>query len=107
MKECRTTAYQRNGYWYRSKREGDRVVTEYLGRRSWVQAVVELDDLERQQRQAEQARARAEREAALELDREIDRLGDLTREITGAVLVVSGYRSHKRQWRKQRHGRPN
>jgi len=100
-------AYQRNGYWYRSKREGATVVTEYLGRASWVEPMQRLDDLERQQRELERAKARAEREAALELDREIDGLGELTRQMAGAVLVVSGYHSHKRQWRKQRHASPN
>jgi hypothetical protein len=95
-------AYQRNDYYYRSKREGTRVVTEYVGRRQWVPALLRLGALERERQRSERARTRAEPEAELEVDREIDALDDLTRKLTQAVLIVSGYHTHNRQWRRQR-----
>ncbi|MCE5237181.1 hypothetical protein LLH23_01650 [bacterium] len=95
-------AYQRNGYWYRSRREGGKVVTEYLGNRSWVAPVLWLEEVKRQQHELDRAEAAAAREAERELDRRIDAVGDLARTMTGAVLVVSGYHTHNRQWRKQR-----
>jgi hypothetical protein len=98
-------AYQRGGYWYRSKREGNRVVTEYLGNRSWVQAAARLDALDQERRTLERAERQAEREAELELDREIDALGNQVRLLTQAILLVSGYHTHKRQWRKRRDDR--
>ena len=97
-------AYQRGGYYYRSRREGNRVVTEYLGRRSWVPALLRLETVEREQKAAERAAMRAEREAELEIDREIDNLGADARGLTSAVLLVSGYHTHKREWRRRQHG---
>ena len=95
-------AYQRGGYYYRSRREGDRVITEYLGKGPLVLAMVELGSLERERRAYERAEIRARQEAELEIDREIDALGDLARQLTRAVLVASGYHTHKRQWRRRR-----
>ena len=95
-------AYQRGGYYYRSRREGKRVATEYLGRGEAAQTIARLDALQQEQRVLERAAARAEQEAELEIDREIDALGDLARQLTRAVLVASGYHTHKRQWRRRR-----
>ena len=97
-------AYQRKGYWYRSRREGDKVVTEYLGWSDRADAIAELDALEQQRRESERVEARARRESELELDRDIDALGDLARKATGAVLLASGYHTHKRQWRRRHNG---
>ena len=96
-------AYQRNGYYYQSRRRGDRVVTEYLGSATWAQAAADLDAFEREEAAAE----RAAREADLQLDRDIEALGRVVRSVANAVLTASGYHTHKRQWRKQRHGHDN
>ena len=97
-------AYQRNGYWYRSVRDGDQVRTEYLGTGPLAEAMATLDAVKREERQREWAAMRAEREAQREIDRAIDAVGDLVRVLTHAVLLANGYHAHKRQWRKRRHG---
>jgi len=98
-------AYQRNGYYYRSRRDGDRVVTEYLGRAEWATAAAELDAFERERRREEAAEERARRETELQLDRDIDALGEIARAVTTAALLASGYHTHRRQWRRQRRER--
>ena len=99
-------AYRRRGrYYYRSKREGERVVTEYLGAGDLAQATVALDALDRERRAQERAALRAERERQGEIDRALDAAGALLGELTEAALLVSGYHAHKGQWRKRRDGK--
>ena len=98
-------AYQRNGYWYRSVRDGDRVRTEYLGTGPLAEAIATLDTVEKEERGARRAAARAERKAQREVDQAIDAAGDALRELTSVVLLASGYHRHKGQWRKRRYGR--
>ena len=95
-------AYQRNGYWYRSKRNGDHVETEYLGAGELGRAIAELDALDREQRQMERAELRAEQERERKVDRTLDATGDLLRLLVQAHLLVNGYHNHKGQWRKRR-----
>jgi len=97
-------AYRRNGYWYRSVRDGDQVRTEYLGAGPLAEAMATLDAVEREERELEWAAMRAEREAQREIDRTIDAVGDALRELTRVVLVAYGYHLHKGQWRKRRDG---
>lgn len=88
-------SYRRGGYWYRSRRAGDRVTTEYLGRDEIAGAVAEEERGKR--RQAQMARkAQAEREA---------RLDERSRELSGltaSVLEARGYHLHRGQWRRRR-----
>ena len=97
-------AYWRGPYLYRFKREGRRVVTEYLGRGEFAGIMATLEAEDQAERVEARAAIRAEREAQLRIDRQIDALGDLVRLVTRATMVASGYHTHKGQWRKQRHG---
>lgn len=97
-------AYKRGRYYYRSKREGQHVRTEYLGTGVLALAIAELDAEERERQRQEQAIVRAEQEAQRAIDRKIDEEGDLVRTLTRAVLLVSGYHNHKGQWRRRRDG---
>jgi len=97
-------AYQRNGYWYRSVRDGDQVRTEYLGTGPLAEAMATLDALKREERELEWAAMRAEREAQREIDRAIDAVGAEVRVLTKTVLEAHGYHQHKGTWRKRRDG---
>jgi hypothetical protein len=88
-------------YYYRKRREGDRVISEYVGAGELAETAVAIDALEREIRRAERQR-RAERRA---LDAQIDEVCDLIRALTFAELLVSGYHTHKGQWRRRRHVR--
>ena len=98
-------AYERNGYWYRSVREGDQVRTEYLGAGPLAKLSAEVDALKREERELEWAAMRAEREAQREIDQAIGESGRLVRAVVAAVLLVSGYHTHRGQWRKRRDGK--
>lgn len=89
-------------YYYRKKRVGNRVVSEYLGRGKHVEKILRLEENERQK-----IRERNEQEA-LEIDRirveseRIESLFQSARTLTHSILIASGYHTHKGQWRRRR-----
>ena len=95
-------AYQRGRYYYRSRRKGGRVITEYLGTGALGRVLAECDSLEKLKRDKERREIRERREFERHLDECTDAAGDLVRTMTEAVLLCEGYRKHKGQWRKQR-----
>ena len=95
-------AHRYKGYWYRCKREGGRVVTEYLGAGEFARTMAEIDALEQQERDLARRAIRAEMDQENDIDRGLDALGAYLRELTGVVLEAHGYHKHTGQWRKQR-----
>jgi hypothetical protein len=87
-------------YYYRKRREGDCVVSEYVGTGEVAEAIAALDARDRDRRQLER-----QKQAALQaLDAEVDEVCDLIRILTRGFLLATGYHTHKGQWRKTRHG---
>ena len=100
-------AWEKRGsgsYYYRKRRSGDRVVSEYVGTGLFAELLGEADALERDQRALEREAERQEREEMLAVDREIDQVVELIRALTHGMLLISGYHTHKGQWRKRRDG---
>ena len=97
--------YRRGRYYYRSRRSGQRVETEYLGTGALAELIAEADACDQQLREQQRMEARAEQEAQRQLDRSIAAVGHLTQAVVQAVLLASGYHVHKGQWRKRRDGR--
>jgi len=96
-------AYMRQGrYWYRSRREGGRVICEYIGTGDTGRLCAELENQQTQQR----VRERAQRQALATQQREVDTILDtITEQLRGLVdvaLVVSGYHKHSGTWRRAR-----
>lgn len=95
---------QRNGklYYYRKRREGSRVVSEYAG--SGVVAFLSeyIDRREREQQQAEREREIAYSTSVLELESQFDDLDRFVDLVVKAFYISEGYHQHKRQWRKMR-----
>lgn len=95
---------ERNGksYYYRKSRDGERVVSEYIGGGYLATLAARLDQI----RQAEQATERKERRrlmtAEAALDSEIAEYERLVQTVTAAVLLASGCHRPKRQWRVKR-----
>jgi len=97
-------AYKRAGYWYRSRRNGRQVQTEYLGPGALGEFVA-LIDAQQQGERCEQREAQAvEREAQRAIDRPLDEAGAELRELLRVVLASAGYHQHKGTWRKRRNG---
>ena len=91
-----------NRYYYRKRRVGDTVLSEYYGNGEFASMLAELDELERQQREVEQHQRQEERAEIKKIDNELDYVGDMVRTLTRAVLLAYGYHPHKGQWRKKR-----
>jgi hypothetical protein len=91
------------GYYYRSRKEGGRVVREYVGSGPLAELAAERDANEREQREAQRAALRAERAELTDLDAALGRVCQGADLLAKAALVASGFRQHKRgEWRKKR-----
>jgi hypothetical protein len=94
---------RRNGrYYYRKKRIGKRVVSEYFGAPDAAELIATMDAKDRDRRELARRDWQDQRDAALALDREIDAVVDQTRVLTVAWLLAQGYHTHKGQWRRTR-----
>jgi hypothetical protein len=95
---------RRNGkqYYYRKKRIGGHVVSQYLGTGYSAHLMQRLDEHERQEAQEKREAWQAIVDAESELDAQLDEVTEVVSAYTGAALLVSGYHQHKRQWRKQK-----
>ena len=96
----------RNGreYYYRKKRIGNRVVSEYIGAGFLAELTAEMDEINKAQREQEQLEWKKMKEEVKAVDSELDLVGDLIRTIVRANLLLVGYHPHKGQWRKRRNG---
>ena len=91
-------------YYYRKRREGRRVVSEYVSSR--FGSLVAMLDEERQAERERQRRAeRIEREQTRAMDAVMKQINDLVAATLNSVLTAEGFHRHKGQWRKKRYGR--
>jgi hypothetical protein len=88
-------------YYYRKRRQGGQVVSEYVGAGDLAAADAALDALERELRQAQQRRLAAIQAAGAQ----VKEVCDLIQTMIYAVLLATGHHTHKGQWRKKRHDR--
>ena len=95
-------AYERNGSYYRSRRVGRKVCTQYLGRGAVGQLAAEIDELEWTRRREEQQDWQRRVEADTRLDSDVKAVADVVRTLTDAALLCNDYHTHKGQWRKRR-----
>jgi len=98
---------RRNGnlYFYEKRREGSRVISEYVGGGLIASLAQKRAELEHQRKQAERERLKAERMSMAELDNALDSFSDLVDSLVEAQLISMGFHKHKRQWRKRRYGK--
>ena len=91
----------RGRYYTRSRREGGRVVREYVGTGPIAELAAQADALHRQLRAVERAQRQAVR--MLAAPPELQRLDRLVMELYRASLLVAGYHQHARgAWRRRR-----
>ena len=93
---------ERNGkyYYYRKKRVGRRVVSQYVGSGA-VAKIAHMQDL---LNEAERIKIRSLQEEALNIDRKVDEVCRMIRVLMYSTLLISGFHTHKGQWRKIRNG---
>ena len=95
---------ERGGLYYtRSRREGGRVIREYVGAGVLGEIAALEDEYERRLREEDAAFWEEERERLETLSAPVDELCEAAETIARAVLLAAGFRRHNRsQWRKRR-----
>jgi len=92
-------------YYTRSKREGGRVVREYVGSGELARLIAQMDELEQEQRAAGRELARLQRGESDTLDTLARDAFEQVEAVLRATLAAAGYHCHTRgQWRKRRGG---
>lgn len=97
----------RNGhpYYYRKHREGKHVVSEYVGSGLLGEFAEAIDIEERYEENLARTNFKKQERNFKAIDEQVREVEKYTRAVTRAVLLLSGYHSHKRQWRKRRNVR--
>lgn len=90
--------------YYRKRREGRRVVSEYIGAGELAQLLAQCDALEREDRERERETWRAECAARDEVDRALDNALALGRALLAGAMLATGHHTHKGTWRHRRKG---
>src|SRR5215208_1912664 len=89
-------------YYYRSVREGKRVRKEYVDGGAFGQLAAQIDELERLQREEEEASCKVERERLQRSAGFLRELEEAAEILTRAELLVAGFHKHKGEWRRLR-----
>ena len=90
-------------YYTRSRKEGGRVVREYIGGGILGEIAALQDEYERRQREEEVAFCKEERQRLEGIIAPVDELCEAAEVLARAALVAAGYRRHNRgEWRKRR-----
>jgi hypothetical protein len=94
---------RRNGRYYYSKRKvKGKVVSEYAGTGYAAHLAEQLSKAVRREADQKRQEWEAVKDEQQRLDKIVDDFAELTRGYIDAILLVSGHRLHKRQWRKKR-----
>jgi hypothetical protein len=88
-------------YYYRKRRQGQHVISEYVGQGGFIELLAKIDESDRRLREMRQAEWRKTVDTEMANVRELADVEDLMRKLTAAVLIINGYHTHKRQWRRQ------
>jgi hypothetical protein len=88
-------------YYTRSRREGDRVIREYIGGGRLGQLAAQLDELERQQREEETAYWKVERERFEQNAAFVRELEEAAQILSQAHLIAAGFHKRRGEWRKR------
>jgi len=92
---------RRKRYYYTKRRQGNRIVSGYIGAGESAHLIATLDALYREQRAFDLCQWRCEQKSRRLADAEIDHLGASIRLLVAAALLAAGYHTHKGQWRSR------
>ena len=95
----------RGRYYTRSRREGGRVVREYVGSGEVAEAIATLEGLDAGRRDLKRAEEASEKAEARQAQAALRELCEQAEALAQAALVLAGYhRHHRGEWRKRRDG---
>lgn len=88
-------------YYYRKKRIGRRVISEYVGAGLLAELIAELDQEERLLAAEKQAAFEAEVKAERDLVKRLNETESEIMALVKAVILANGYYKHHGQWRRK------
>ena len=89
-----------NRYYYRRRKVGGQIETEYIGSGTVADFIARQDEIDRQRRAAAAAEWQALVADDQSLAETIAAVDDLVKTLTAGVLLANDYHTHRRQWRK-------
>lgn len=102
-------AFEKRGngiYYYKKEREGNRVVSKYVGTGEVASLIAQMDELEADSKYHKRYEEQNHREKAERFEREITEIENAFNELITAHLLINGYhQTGSREWRKKRNGR--
>lgn len=91
-------------YYYRKRRVGKKVLSEYIGAGPEAEKIVQEDERVKSQRNNERLAWKRRQAEIRTIDDALDSIERLTRTIINSHLLLAGYHTHRGEWRKKRHG---
>jgi predicted negative regulator of RcsB-dependent stress response len=93
-----------NSYYYKKEREGSKVKSVYVGRGEIAHMVSQLQSSSAELGRLMRAKRSIEANELEHGEATLDRAIELTQLFTHAALLVAGFHTHHRQWRRKRNG---
>jgi hypothetical protein len=93
---------KKRNYYYRNRRVGKRVVSEYVGGTFGAHCEAQRDQARRGLAEVARRDLEVVKAEQAAIDAQLDELGAQLDELVDATLILAGYHQHKRQWRKKR-----
>lgn len=91
-----------NRYYYKKEREGSKVKSVYVGRGEIAHMVSQLQSSSAELEKLMRAKRSIEANELKHVEATLDRAIELTQLFTQAALLVAGFHTHHRQWRRKR-----
>jgi hypothetical protein len=89
-------------YYYKKRREGGRVKSEYYGAGELARSVAAIEEIDQERRALGRLERQAERSKLEQFDQANKELAEIAVTLTRACLLASGYHTHKGTWRRKR-----
>lgn len=89
-------------YYVRNKRQGKKVVTEYIGTGPLADCAEAMDNRKRGQEEQRRAEWQAAKLEAEQLDAILGEVEAEIEPVVVALMLATGHHTHKRQWRRKR-----
>lgn len=91
-----------NRYYYRKRRIGRRVVSEYVGTGAAASLAEQRNRLARSRRDSRRQVAKDKRAEMDASEGELVALDKLISDLVSSILLTDGFHTHKREWRRKR-----